>query len=630
MIKVIAFDFFDTLVHRNCLPETVLFQWAREMSVKLDFRIPVKVLYEKRKFADLPNNGIEKEECSYSELMDYLYDSICNRIKGISREVFVAESYATELKIELEHLFVDNDNCHLLKKYAEKYPIVLVSDFYCPVNFFCAILKHFDLLKYINKIYVSSEIGKRKSTGNLYEYVIKDLGVCANEVLMIGDNEYSDHKLPRRKGIQTRFRPNRYHVNEYREMNIKYLIKKAYRKNLFTGYSGVVLLFLEKLYKSSIQNKIDKLLFCSREGQNLLYLFNEYQKRLYPHCLVKTEYFYVSRRSTLLPSLAPIEKETFAPIFRQYTELPVFDFLYSIGFSEDEIEKICSTVQITSDLMISDSNDCVVLDLLKKSEYFVTLYNKKRVDEKIKFLSYVKQFIGESKNVYLVDIGWKGTIQDNIKETLGNDYSLCGYYFGLNEYSCSYENNQKQGLIFDTNNRSTNLDVFSYGCIHLERVFAANHGQTIGYSQNRDVIEPVISTRKEDVEIFEYVKDYQRLMNQNIIELMNILSTSKYEVSDWEPAITEAYLSFLMKEVPKKYKVFLDFRKKVRENFGIVSKTKVRVTPFFFKDKEEKKKFFYVDYAYRILDKFHLKLFYPLAWIYCNLAYIIKRFQIKQ
>lgn len=50
---------------------------------------------------------------------------------------------------------------------------------------------------YFSKIFISSEIGLRKSSGNLYEYVINELSCKPINLLMIGDNIYSDVKVPK-------------------------------------------------------------------------------------------------------------------------------------------------------------------------------------------------------------------------------------------------------------------------------------------------------------------------------------------------------------------------------------------------------------------------------------------------
>ena len=59
-----------------------------------------------------------------------------------------------------------------------------------------------------------------------------------------------------------------------------------------------------------------KVLFCSREGQLLKELFDLYQSTFYIRIRFK-HIFYVSRRSTLIPSLTNPDVEDFDIIFRQ-------------------------------------------------------------------------------------------------------------------------------------------------------------------------------------------------------------------------------------------------------------------------------------------------------------------------
>ena len=44
--NIVAFDFFDTIVHRDCDPETILFQWAKEISLYLNFSVTPSSIYK--------------------------------------------------------------------------------------------------------------------------------------------------------------------------------------------------------------------------------------------------------------------------------------------------------------------------------------------------------------------------------------------------------------------------------------------------------------------------------------------------------------------------------------------------------------------------------------------------------
>ena len=42
--NIVAFDFFDTIVHRDCIPEIILFKLSREVLCYLIFSISSSVL----------------------------------------------------------------------------------------------------------------------------------------------------------------------------------------------------------------------------------------------------------------------------------------------------------------------------------------------------------------------------------------------------------------------------------------------------------------------------------------------------------------------------------------------------------------------------------------------------------
>lgn len=629
-IKVIAFDFFDTLVHRDCSPETVIYEWARQMAAYSKFEVSSYDFYNQRKFIENKFLDSDREEITYHELINSIFDTFSSKLSLIQKNTFFDEAIKTEVNAELNHLSIDKQNFALLREYSKTCKIVIISDFYCSKEFFKRILEHFNIMDYVSNIYVSSDIGKRKSTGQLYKFVLSDLSILSNELMMIGDNFQSDNLIPRELGIITKHINYKISNNVVTTKRTNKILKKARKNSLFSGYAPVILLFLNRLYKESVKNNVDSLLFCAREGQNLIYLFNEFQKILYPQHIIKTRYFYVSRRATLLPSLADIGKENFYKILRQYKELFVGDFLFSIGFSNEDIDELYKFNIVRPDDLVTYKNNYAIVNQLCKNSLFINKYNTYRLNSKSLFQKYLHQLVGDTKRIAIVDIGWKGTIQDNIRSIIDHDCYILGYYFGLNEDSISSENNKKEGLIFDYKLSTPNCDIFSYNCIHLERVFAADHGPTIGYKLKDNEVIPVLDKSLKDIEIFNYINKMQKQMNKTILDLIHLFSKSSLDIEDFTYQITKNYLFYLMNDVPKNYKTFLTFRKKVKENFGNISNKKVEVERAIVKDKKMKKKFLYVDYTYRFLDKFHLFIFYPFASLYCKVSYIIKKMSIKR
>lgn len=77
----------------------------------------------------------------------------------------------------------------VLDKLRERYPMVLVSNFYGNVT---AVLSDFDLLKYFRDIIESAVVGVRKPDPKIFAMGVEALGLKPEEVLVIGDSYKKD------------------------------------------------------------------------------------------------------------------------------------------------------------------------------------------------------------------------------------------------------------------------------------------------------------------------------------------------------------------------------------------------------------------------------------------------------
>lgn len=82
--------------------------------------------------------------------------------------------------------------------------IIFVSDTYLPKAFIRDRLGHFDLLRDGDGLYVSSETGTVKWTGNLFGHVLEQEGVRASDIRHAGDNAFSDVQMARKAGLRAR------------------------------------------------------------------------------------------------------------------------------------------------------------------------------------------------------------------------------------------------------------------------------------------------------------------------------------------------------------------------------------------------------------------------------------------
>ena len=207
-------------------------------------------------------------------------------------------------------------------------------------------------------------------------------------------------------------------------------------------------------------------------------------------------YLEVSRRSTLLPSLAPLAEETFDTLFRQYRRISLFEFLSSLGLE-------VHTRSIAQALGMSDGADKIREDdfpsssmftALKALPQFQELYKFERTERRQAFISYLSQLTGETPpaQLVIVDVGWKGTIQDHLFAMLCRDddtsvQAVTGFYIGLVAEGAAGPSNNKYGLLFSSvSEPSPKFHVFNENRALFEILLAADHGSIISYQRSPD------------------------------------------------------------------------------------------------------------------------------------------------
>ena len=91
------------------------------------------------------------------------------------------------MDFEKEHLYANPEMLDVLN-YALSLNkrVIIVSDMYLSSKDLKQVLTR-ELKTNKFKLYVSSDFGKRKHTGNLFKYVLQDLNVKPSQILHIGD-----------------------------------------------------------------------------------------------------------------------------------------------------------------------------------------------------------------------------------------------------------------------------------------------------------------------------------------------------------------------------------------------------------------------------------------------------------
>lgn len=259
--------------------------------------------------------------------------------------------------------------------------------------------------------------------------------------------------------------------------------------DLFPELATTLFYFIEKLHDALVEQGVEQVYFLSREGQPLMRMFEMYRGRVGGR--IASRYLEVSRRSTLLPSLAPLAEENFETLFRQYRRISLFEFLSSLGL-EAQARSIAQALGLpdgTEARREEDFPSSPTFMALKALPQFQDLYESERAARRCAFISYLAELSGGilPSRLVIVDVGWKGTIQDNLFALLCRKgdtpvRSVTGYYVGLVAEGAAGPSNDKFGLLFSSVGApSPNYRVFNENRALFEVVLAADHGSIVSY-----------------------------------------------------------------------------------------------------------------------------------------------------
>lgn len=203
-IKVVSFDVFDTLLKRPLGRPDDLFElldgtYAGLSSANISF-YRIRTQAEGALRRRIGKNEIPGEDIS----LDDIYRSM--EEMGIPSETASAMKQA-EWEAE-RRLLQPRKSGQSLFSYAQALGkrIIAVSDMYLSREQIRILLQE-NGYQGIEGIFVSSDIGKRKITGNLYLETAQRIGVRPEEIFHIGDNEEADCQIPASLEYKTAWLP---------------------------------------------------------------------------------------------------------------------------------------------------------------------------------------------------------------------------------------------------------------------------------------------------------------------------------------------------------------------------------------------------------------------------------------
>ncbi|KPA99887.1 hypothetical protein SU32_16795 [Ahrensia marina] len=259
--------------------------------------------------------------------------------------------------------------------------------------------------------------------------------------------------------------------------------------------------FIERLFTRACKEGVRDLYFLSREGWDLKELFEIFQNKNNISVPIRTHYLEASRRSSFLPSLGPLADETFEVLFRQYRAMSLESFLNSLGL-EVHSAIICEGLGVDEAGYRQRRDDLPkdpIFEKLKGLAVFQQIYESERENRSAALAQYVASFTDGAlpEKLTLVDVGWKGSIQDNLYRWLSQQKDehaqVHGFYIGLNASGAMDERNVKTGLMFEgIHGHSRGYNILNENRSLFEVLLPARHGGPYSYEVDTKEKKPVV------------------------------------------------------------------------------------------------------------------------------------------
>lgn len=537
--KLYSFDIFDTLITRKTATPLGIFLLMQDKLKSYDIDKHVKnnfyyirietERYLRRYFCNPENEDIT---------LSLIYDLIANNYNLSEKE----KNTLMDLEIELEY---ENsvpiyNNINLIEELVKKNnKVILISDMYLSTDVIRnMLLKHSNVFEKI-KIYVSSDLKKSKSTGNLYKLIKEKEQIEYTDWIHKGDNKYADIKMAEELSINTDLYPfeplmefeirllNYYHKSCLVQLiigmnrNLRLYNKKNIQTDLGISLGGPILYFYVNWFlENAIKNNIKSLYFIARDGfvlKNIADIIIESKK-----LNLKTYYIYGSREAWQIPTVVggvPIPKSF---LWKSNT---ICDLLYFLQLSKEDLFKFLPKKYQNISKKLNDKIRDELYKNLFLNENFVIFLREKHKEKYDLLIKYLYQEINFDENFAFVDLRGTGETLNYLATVLNKKIKLYLMY----TYANYNTDNLYKYCFFNISNE--------YKDDSIELLARALHGQTIGYEMNNDKVIPIL----ENIE-----DDYMNKINYiDYINGINIFAKN-YCANFNNNALNELYLNFFI------------------------------------------------------------------------------------
>lgn len=576
--QIISLDIWDTILRRTCHPDEIKLYTAQRMLFLLG---PYLINPDTTTMAMLDNRrniecqiGLRAKEEGFDDEyeIDEVLDACIIEATGDSLDKSTRmqvrdEIVNSEIEQEIHTTYLDKDLIKLLHT-IEFQKIIIISDFYMSQKKVVRLLNAKEFPFPVAHYFLSCDSKLNKRSGRLFSHVSSDLKVTPDSILHIGDNEYSDITMAKKHGFCVhhfsgtsehfaRLEKEQFFVsrNENNDKSNKLLQKKFavnttklskknknerlfnYGKHLSPLFTGFALYIQELCFRRQHQ----QVHFFTREGKFFKEIFDHVlQQNPYNLTPITSYLLPVSRLATFFPSLQAISCQELMRLWSQYSSQSMNALFQSLYLSPTDFTFFLNKYQIPPTLPLQEPwNDNRVIKLFNDKKFINIITTKQR--ERITLLKghFESLEFGLDNKALIVDIGWRGSIQDNIAYIYPN-VNIDGAYLGLQKFLNNQPNNTKKfGYIADHNHEKEIHPLLRH-VRPFEMLCNVTGGSACGYKKTHlGEIEPIYQyDGDEDIIHTNWIAHFQagvtagieqscRLIKQHGISMKELQNISK-------------------------------------------------------------------------------------------------------
>ncbi len=545
MGKVISFDIWDTIIKRKCHPEEIklktayyiVLEYGKEL--KSEYNNIYAILKQRNQIEEKLCKKAEEDgndgECKIEEVFDLLIKEI---VRGKSN-MTSSELLNVEIQNEKDAIYINPDILPIFEKYKTM-DMYCVSDFYMSEKSLKEILDYLKLPVKIKKIYSSCDYMLNKRTGNLFKKFQNEIGIKSEDHIHVGDNPYSDIDAAKKLGIETiKMAKTDFDFNCDYNRKMHYDLEVCLKDdttennrifNTGVGLAPLLYFFVYSIIEHAIKNGIDKIYYQTREGETFIKIHDMIEKDnpfgvKVPHGIVME----VSRMATFSASLEDFSIKELLRLWSQYRKQSIKKLFKTLNIDTKKYKEYFDKYELKIEEDIVEPWFDMRIQKLCADKEFTDKMKVEFKEKRESLLEYFKKslnIVNDEEPMFIVDIGWRGTIQDNLAYIFDKK-KIGGYYLTLYDfYNLQPANTYKIGFIDDVKIRDREVaNIITL----LEWIFNPGTGSVVEYENGKAI-------RKAKQDELNVVKKYIQPLQEGMFagcEVINkYMKNHSYEAKE--------------------------------------------------------------------------------------------------